>query len=139
MIYRTEIHEYLKMCFQTTYGKSDDVLIHSKIDKLVEFINDGKAYVFGAFVEDVMIGFLWGYPVKGPFETVFHIAYIAVAEQGREKGTGSKLVSVAEKHARTHGIHHVELIVGVDNHNALEFYTVMGYGQDRCIMRKRIK
>lgn len=136
MIYRTEIHEYLKMCFQTTYGKSDDVLIHSKIDKLVEFINDGKAYVFGAFVEDAMIGFLWGYPVKGPFETVFHIAYIAVAEQGRKKGIGSKLVSAAEKHAKTLGLYHVELIVSSDNYNALEFYTAMGYEQDRYIMRK---
>lgn len=134
--YREPIYRYLDICFQTAYGKSDDDLINSKIDRAVGFINDGKAYVFGAFAENIMVGFLWGYPVEGPFETVFHIAYLAVDERERKKGIGKALISTAEAYAKELHFNHVELIVDAGNYNALGFYEHAGYKPDRYFMRK---
>ncbi len=137
---KESIEELLRICFRSTYGKEvKQVEIYEKYDSLAEHVKAEKAYVFGCFCEETLIGFMWGYPVKTPFETVFHIAYIAVFEQGRRKGIGSKLLYEAEKQAVELGIDRIELIVGATNDKAEEFYKKTGYQICRNVMAKSIK
>ena len=133
------IFELLRICFRSTYTDAVSVqLIESKIDNLLEYINRGEAYVFGVFSNNSLQGFLWGYPVKTLFEPVFHVAYIAVKEQGRKQGMGRQLIRAAEKKAEELGINHVELIVGSNNKTALDFYSHCGYETDRYFLRKEV-
>ncbi|SEQ24043.1 Ribosomal protein S18 acetylase RimI [Lachnospiraceae bacterium RM5] len=136
--YRKRVYELLEMCLCLTYTNVRSEVIDSKIDGLIQYINDEKAYTFGAIEENDMIGFLWGYPVSTPFDTVFHVAYIAVSEKGRRQGIGNKLMIEAEKKTMELRIDHVELIVGASNEGSISFYSREGYEPDRLIMRKRV-
>lgn len=138
--YKNSIQKLLRICFQSTY-KEDDLneTIICKYNGLIEYVETGKACTFGAIEDNCLIGFLWGYPVATPFETVFHIAYISVMESGRRKGVGQKLVEAAEEKCKALGLEHVELIVGVNNVEAMSFYSKCGYKPDRCYLRKEMR
>ena len=135
---RDTIYYFLEICFISTFGKTDKQLIETKLDGLVNYVKEGKAYLFGAFCEKQMFGFLWGYPVRNPFETVFHIAYISVTESGRRQGIGRNLILAAEEQANAMGINKVELIVGANNNSAFDFYKKMDYETDRIILSKYV-
>lgn len=133
------VYEYLETCFRITYQRTDDTLIGSKVERLIKYLDMGKAFACGAFIEEKMVGFLWGYPVESIFETVFHIAYIAVDKSGQRQGIGKSLLAEAEKQAKKLGLSDVELIVGASNNNAIQFYLNAGYEADRFVMRRGIK
>lgn len=138
--HKEAIHELLRVCFKSTYGDEVlDTFIDAKYNGLVEYLNKEKAYIFGAINEQSLIGFLWGYPVNTPLETVFHIAYISVLQSGRRIGIGEKLIDKAEKECRKLGLKHVELIVGSDNSSALSFYNHCGYTLSRYYLRKEMR
>lgn len=136
--FRDTIYNFLEICFTSTFEKTDKRLIETKLEGLVNYIKEDKAYLFGAFCEKQMVGFLWGYPVSNPFETVFHVAYIAVSENGRRQGIGRNLILAAENQANTMGINKVELIVGANNNGALDFYKKMEYEMDRITLSKYV-
>lgn len=135
--YREDIYELLTICFKHTYKLeiSNDV-IDKKYIGLINYIESGKAYIFGAIEDEALIGFLWGYPVSTPVETVFHVAYISVIETKRRCGIGQKLITEAEKVCKELGLNQVELIVGAENFSALSFYKQSGYLIDRYCLRK---
>jgi len=138
--HQAELKELLRICFQNTYeDEVFDELIDGKYIGLVEYVRSRKAHTFGAIKDDKLIGFLWGYPVETPMETVFHVAYIAVLENGRRLGIGRLLLNEAEKECKTLGLNHVELIVGAENKSALHFYDNCGYTADRYYMRKEVR
>lgn len=134
------ICKLLMICFQSTYEKKVlDKVIIEKYAGLKKYIQAGNAYTFGAIEDNSLIGFLWGYPVITPIETVFHVAYISVLESGRRLGIGVKLIEAAEKECRDLGLGRVELIVGAENRVALDFYNHCGYKPDRYYLRKDVK
>ena len=138
--YQDPIKGLLRICFRSTFGKDiDDELIDEKYKSLIEHSKADRAYVYGAISEGFLIGFLWGYPVDTLFETVFHIAYIAVFEEGRRKGIGQRLLLEAEKQAIQLGIDRSELIVGALNNQAVDFYGKAGYQICRHVMHKSVK
>lgn len=138
-LHRTEVYSLLNSCFQNTYKDSNKTLIDTKIDGLIIYLEEGKAYTLGAFVNNTMIGFLWGYPVTGPFETVFHIAYIAVAKNARRQGIGKILMEKIDCIVKELSLDHIELIVGNNNYDAIEFYNSIGYETNRLVLRKCVK
>lgn len=139
-LYSESIKELIRICLQSTYthGVTEE-LIDEKFEGMCQFIQDGKAYVYGAIISDCLVAFLWGYPMCNPFEEVFHIAYIAVSEQGRRQGIGEKMILAAEAEAKKIGINKVELIVGANNRSALSFYEHCGYSPDRFYLVKDVK
>ena len=137
--HQSTIKELLRICFRSTYEtdvKSE--ILDEKYEGLISYVESGKAFIFGAVDGDSLIGFLWGYPVKTLFEPVFHIAYIAVNEHRRKSGIGKLLLATAEQQARELGLGRMELIVGVSNGRAVEFYQNLGYVAVRNIMCKAI-
>lgn len=137
--YKNEIFELIKNCFDLTYSVSvSDSYVFEKINGLKNYINEGKAYVFGAINDDGLIGFLWGYPLETMFEKSFHVAYISVLEVGRKKGVGKQLIKAAEKITNDLKIESMELIVGANNYTALEFYKNCGFDVERYYFRKEL-
>lgn len=138
--HHVEVKELLKICFQNTY--EDEILdevIESKYTGLIDYVRSGKAHTFGAIKEESLIGFLWGYPIDTPMETVFHVAYISVMEAGRRLGIGQSLLGQAEKECMMMELNHIELIVGAENISALNFYDYCGYRANRYYMRKEVR
>ena len=139
--YRKEIYSFLQIDFLATYGnKAEEHIVYSKIDGLEHYIEEGMAYPYGAFLNKVFVGFLWGYVVSNPFENIFHIAYIATDTKYRNMGIGNALLNKAEIEASSlDNVCSVELIVGSGNESAIHFYEENSYGMDRYIYRKIIK
>lgn len=138
--YQDDIHELLKMCFESTYEYSiSEDIVNEKYLGLINYINADKAYVFGAIDNNHLLGFLWGYPVDTLSETVFHVAYIAIKASERRSGIGQKLLYESEKKCSKLGLKHIELIVGAKNSSALSFYEHCGYKPDRLYMRKEVR
>ena len=140
--YKDSVVELLKLCIQYTYetdARSLSGFLDEKYNALINYAETGKAYVFGAVDGGKLTGFLWGYPVETPFETVFHVAYISVLETGRRLGTGQKLLAEAEKQCALLGLKNVELIVGAENASALSFYDHCGYKPCRYYLKKEVE
>lgn len=139
-MFRERIYSFIQIDFVTTYGREAEIdYVYSKIDGLEQYMNEGKAYPYGAFWNDELIGFLWGYIIDGPHEKVFHIAYIATDPDYRNIGVGSALLKKVEMEALTlEGVFAIELIVGFKNENAIHFYENHLFDLDRYIYRRRV-
>lgn len=140
-LYRTEIIEYIQSDFMVTYGRyAEDDYVNSKIEGLIKYSSEGKAVTIGAFADEKMVGFLWGYLLDTPFERVFHIAYIAIDEEYRHKGIGTDLLNEVYAYVEKYDdINSVELIVGAKNDNALKFYCKNGFTIDRYMCKKKVR
>lgn len=138
--YKNELFELLQIDFIQTYGKeAEKTLVESKLLGLKEYIKSDSAFPFGAFYEDSLVGFLWGYIVNTPFEKVFHIAYIAVEDNHKRMGIGNALIKEAEIAAqKIEEVNAIELIVGGRNVSAIQFYNKNGYLPERYIYRKTV-
>lgn len=133
------IADLLFLCFSNTYMMCDESnLVEKKIASLKSHIQDGTAHVVAAFDGEELIGFVWTYPVSTPFETVLHIAYIAVLEKGQGMGVGFQLLLAVQGIAKKLGLKSIELIVGKDNENAKRFYYNSDFYEDRIILRKEL-
>lgn len=138
--YRSEIVDFLQQDYEKTYGRrANEDYIANKMLSLEKNLENGTAIIFGAFYDTEIVGFLWGYFLEGFFDKFFHIAYIAVSETKRRRGIGKALLEAAyllvEKAENTEFI---ELIVGVNNQDAIGFYRSQGFLADREILRKKV-
>jgi ribosomal protein S18 acetylase RimI-like enzyme len=65
----------------------------------------------------------------------WYLQALAVSEQLRGKGTGSRLLAKAEERAKSCGAHRITLDVSSGNAAALRLYQRMGYEQERISSR----
>lgn len=136
-IYKESIMLLLHSCFEKTFGiKVNQTIINNKIDSLVYHIANETAYAYGAFQDNNMIGFIWAYPMLSAFETVLHVAYIAVMKEAQGLGIGSLLLEIIERTAKEIGLNKIELTVGNSNERAIGFYQKNNYDAERIIMKK---
>ena len=136
LTHRHEISYLLRLCFQHTFCESDEALIDSKVESLIQHIRDGNALPFASIDQDTVNGFVWAYPLDTPLGTCIHVGYIAVSEEAQGKGIGHQLLNMVEQKAKEMGIDKTELIVGGNNHQAQRFYAMLGYHMDRLILHK---
>lgn len=138
--YEHEIKHFLQMCFDNTYDVDDvDLIVSEKYESLKQHVNLGDAIPIGVIDGKKMLGFLWGYVIKGINGDAFHIGYIAVSESAQGKGIGATLIKFAEKEAKSRNVYNIELVVGAENHSARRFYNTNGFMENRIVMNKMIK
>ena len=127
----------LSYCFEETYSDrvSEEILLE-KMQSLRLHLTQEKAFPIGAFCNDHLVGFLWGYPISSPHGDRFHVAYISVAKENRRKGIASKLMQKAQEVAAKKNISQIELRVGVSNEKALQFYRKIGFRAESTMMIK---
>ncbi len=100
--------------------------------------------VYVARSDDKIIGFLFGYTKKhsGFFKkrVIAHISDIAVDEDFRRLGIGSKLMEKFEKDfARENQADELSLYVHLLNEPGVEFYEKLGYSVKLLSMRKKLE
>lgn len=106
----------------------------------------GKAsnFVFLAFSEATPIGYAW-FEIQdrpqNPFEhagRLAHVHHIAVDAGVRRNGVASKLFSIVEQEARSHGVSQIGLEVWAKNNIAQEFFRTRGFLPQRVSLAKNL-
>ena len=138
--YENALHDLMRICLDASFASHiSDGFIAEKLAALKGYLEAGKAYLFAAFHEEQMLGFLWGCRLESITGPVFHVLYFAVYPQYRAQGIGRALLHAAEEKAADDGIPEMELLVSVLNGAAKAFYVNHDYGVTRYTMRKTIK
>ncbi|MBR5817363.1 MAG: peptidoglycan bridge formation glycyltransferase FemA/FemB family protein, partial [Clostridia bacterium] len=132
----TELFSYCKL--ESTGEMPDTAFCESKIDDLIAYLADEKAFLFAEPDEGDIEGFLWACRIIRDGEERFHTLYFAVGENAQGKGLGSKLILNAEKKAEELGIAVCELNVHSHNEKAKIFYIRRGYTPKTAVSEERV-
>ena len=106
------------------------------VNSMPAYIEDGSAIIIGAFDEEKMVGFLWGYEVDVFGEKRVHNAENHVIEEYRGHGIAKKMLECLEEEAKKRNIFILEAMCTVSNKNAYEYHIYNGYEVERVKFRK---
>jgi len=105
-------------------------------DKLIVFLQNGTAILFGAFDRGQLVGILWGYEVDNFDHKRIHINMIGVKSDFRGQGVATELMHAIEHIAVLRNICELELMVNACNDRAVRCYQKGGYYVERYKMLK---
>ena len=108
--------------------------VEEKIQGMIQYLQEEKAIVFGAFDDSQLIGFVWGFERHFFNEKRFHLNELIVAEEHRGRKIGRQLVGMFIDAAKRRNIQVVDLFCMVDNANAIRFYQKMDFEIERYQM-----
>ncbi len=111
---------------------------YEKINDLIGHLRDNTAVVFGAFDDEKIVGFIWSYVHQFREEKRMYVSEIRVKEEYRKHGIGNQMMRMVEDKAREMGLGAVYLHAEANNPEALRFYKVVGFCEERIQMRKEI-
>lgn len=133
------IRQLLALCIENTYTVEElEPLLREKVNGLIAHLRDGTANVFGAYCEEKLCAFLWGYPFVSVSGPTFHVAYISVFPEFEGMGIAKRLLSTAEIKAKSLGIYSLEVIVSSANDRARKLYCTQEFRIDRYVMMKSL-
>lgn len=134
--YGETLIELLHHCTDISFsGEVSRDFYTEKLKALHGYLQTGKACLLGAFQGEVLVGFLWGYPLADPMGEKFHIAYFAVLPEFENQGIGTRLLQEAQTQARKMGMERAELLVSRDNAKAVDFYCSHGFQIQRYVLQ----
>lgn len=91
------------------------------------FLTDPSTFAFGAYLDDVAVGWAWGHTQRRPDGRVAtYVHEIDVVESARREGVASMLMRGVIARARRAGHQRVWLVTQVDNAAANELYDSLG-------------
>lgn len=105
---------------------------------IVEFKSNGSAILLGAFNEDKIIAFIWGYIREVFGEKKIHIGHIIVSSEFRSNGIGKMLLNKMALVANEKKVRKIELITSLDNKKAVDFYENNGFSITRVQLEKEV-
>lgn len=108
------------------------------VNKIPGYILDNTAIVIGAFYDNKLVGFIWGYVTKIFDETRVHSYMGAVNPEYRGNGIAQRLMELQFDEAKKRGIYLVEAMVTASNEAAHKWHLKTGFVDDRIKMLKII-
>lgn len=128
----------LKSSYDISFSNNqfENEYFEDKINSLIDFIEEEKAIVFGA-LNEVLLGFIWGYPRLFLGEKRIHINHFVVDKSTRGLGVGSMLIKEIENYAIENGIELIDLMV-TSNSSSVKFYERNDFEIERYQMLKRL-
>ena len=136
---RKKIKDLLRYCRETsTAVVLPESYYDDKLNGLINYIKENKAYFFVAQEDNVIVGFLWACEIERDIGNVFHVLYFAVLEMHQRKGYGQLLIEAAQLQAETLHLKYMELNVYASNQKALDFYKKNKFYDDHITMRKKL-
>ncbi|WP_164544056.1 GNAT family N-acetyltransferase [Jeotgalibaca ciconiae] len=107
-----------------------------KTKELFQYIPQYKAFLFGAFEEEKLIGFIWGYPRTFFNEERIFINSLVVSKSYQNRGIGKKLIEKIKLFAKdTLNYQALDLTVIPTNDKAIKLYENLGFKSERIQMR----
>ncbi len=129
------IYESVKnTSYEESYQYSD---AEAKYEDFLSHMEEGDAVVCGAFTEEGMVGFIWGY--EYPFrddKSRLYVSILHVDEKSRGYGIGKNLLAGIEELAKKSGCRSVFLHAEAKNSGAVRFYERMGFQAERIQLVK---
>jgi len=90
----------------------------------IAFVADGDAFVFGAYVGDAAVGWLWGVHARRPDgRTMTYVHQIDVVEAKRRQGIATLMLEAALGLARQRGSHKLWLMTRSANEGGNGLYS----------------
>lgn len=109
-----------------------------KLLELVEYLKEEKAFVYGAYYGQKLVGFIWGYPHIFFDEKRMFINCLVVEKDYEKNGIGKKLINKMNEFAIENNYDSIDLTVAPFNENAIGFYRHIGFESERIQMYKKI-
>jgi len=107
-------------------------------NRLVSFIDDNTAILFGAFNENEILGFIWAHEREFMGEIRLHGALLVVDESIRHIGIGKELMLKMEEIARERNIKTIESLITSNNSKIVLFTEKLGYKCTRMQIEKEV-
>lgn len=107
--------------------------------ELASYLKEGKALVFGYFVNKELVGYVWGYLHKFREEQRIYINEIHVLEKWRSQGIGKQLLDEMEKEAVLRRLKALYIHAEADNEKAVKLYQKEGFKIERIQLRKPLQ
>lgn len=114
------------------------VIAKEKVKKLYKYILDNNTKMYGAYVNELFVGFVWIYVYEFLKSKRVHINYIAVDRLHRKKCIATLLLKEAIQFAKLNNIKEVDLNVNISNKAAISLYNNYGFKNDKIHMVKSI-
>ena len=139
IVHRERLVELFSYCKLKSSGELPNrCFSEEKIDSLISYLSDGRAYLFAECEGGELYGFLWACRVVRENEERMHILYFAVSEDRAGRGIGSALLLAIEREATLIGLSHCELNVHIHNESARHFYEKRGYKREGDMFSERV-
>ena len=106
-----------------------------KTGDLKRYIEESKAYAYLAMDEKAE-GFVWAYPY-GDANSIY-LSIIYVNETSRGKSVGKQLISELESRVKADGYKRIWLHTDANNTSSRNFYTHIGFCEERIQLAKDI-
>lgn len=116
----------------------DGFIVDNTLIRLKSYIEDGSAILFGAFIGNELVGFIWGYEREMLDQKRIHINQFVVETKQQRLGIGKLLMSAIEEEAVYRDIYTIELFVSKSNPGAVLFYTNSNFVVSRYQMEKQL-
>lgn len=136
--YNKIIKSYLKIVLDENGILNSSERLEKTVEEMQQFIGDKSAIIIGAFKEEELIGFIWGYKTIVNDRNRLHINYFIVNEKHRKQGIGSQLIEKIYEIANEMQIKEIELMVTSENKTAVNFYKRQGFEIERIKLCKKI-
>lgn len=111
---------------------------YEKIGDLIDHLNTNTCIAYGAFEDDIIIGYIWAYPHPFREETRMYVNEISVRDDCRRRGIGRALLRQIEERAKELGFSALYLHAEAGSLDAIRFYESLGYAQERIQFRKEM-
>lgn len=113
-----------------------------EIDRIYEnmiiYKEDGTALIFGAFEDEELLGFIWGYERISNNINTIHVNHLVVDSKSRSKGLGGKLLNTLEQVSKLKNIDKIELMATCSNKKTIDFYEKNNFNKERVLLCKKI-
>lgn len=103
------------------------------------FMKDGTAILIGAFEDDALIGFHWGYERITPGGRRVHSYHNAIEPEYRGQGIGKRFWDVLDEETRKRGIDTIEAMCTYSNKVAVSYHLDHGFEIERLQVVKHLK
>ncbi|AEE26798.1 GNAT family N-acetyltransferase [Francisella hispaniensis] len=90
--------------------------------EMLKYVQNDEAIVIGAFANDILMGFIWGYCQSQFPSKKYHISHIVVDKKLRSSGIGSRLIESFEEYVISNGGGKLDLFTSANNLQAIDFY-----------------
>jgi GNAT superfamily N-acetyltransferase len=116
----------------------DDSYIELKAKEIFQYLESGSAFFVGAFSQNILIGFIWGYKRIFFEEKRIYINSMIINKIYRGKKIGSMLLNELERLALSNNIYVLDVATASFKNDAINFYLKHGFISERIQFRKKI-
>lgn len=116
------------LCFDTYYR--DHRFTHAEFEY---YVRNDDAICLAAIVDSSLVGYIAGTIKYLPNQLLVSVDSIAVVDDFRRKGFGSRLLKALIRDAKRRGCECVSLVVATRNETGIEFFAEQGFKKLRTI------